>query len=262
MSFGLCLACTSSYRHQNNTANASNELRARNEKNSIAGYWVSESYINSLKKYKSPKKSQAQGNSLLLIIPERTNEKTTIMYDFHDDFDDYTIVKNHSDYEIWENFNNQNTKLEYTIKVISATKIKIKETVLIKINPLRVKDFLHSGLKNEILVLEELLFKGVYLTTEGKKVEFKNNGQLKGLEGYFHYRPESDYNDQGMQVDQLILVKSESNFKWQDLEYYGFKFNFDTLELYKLNCIVFDSTSQNCGEVENGELLYKLWRIE
>jgi hypothetical protein len=260
MSFGLCLACTSSYRHQNNTANASNELRARNEKISIAGYWVSESYINSLKKYKSPKK--AQDNSLLLIIPESINENVTIMHNFHDAYDDYAIKKSHSDYEIWESFKIPNNKLEYTIKVISSKEIQIGETILIRINPLRVKDFFRNGEKNEILVQEELLFKGVYLTTEGKKVEFKNNGQLKGLEGYFHYRPESDYYDQGMQVDQLILVKSESNFKWQDLEYYGFKFNFDTLELYKLNCIVFDSTSQNCGEVENGELLYKLWRIE
>lgn len=226
----------------------------------IQGCWVSENYYNSLKEYKSPKK--AQDNSLLLVIPESISEKTIIMYDFHDDFENYAIVKNLSDYEIWENFNNHNTKFEYNIKVISSTMIKIGETILIKIDPIKVKDFFRNGLKNELLVLEELLFKGIYITLDGKKVEFKNNGQIEGLEGFFYYKPEIDYYDQGMQVDQLILVKSEKSIEWKDLEYYGFKFNMDTLELYKLNCIDFDSTYHQCGIVENGELLYKLWRIE
>ncbi|MDO8897190.1 MAG: hypothetical protein Q7V19_06025, partial [Bacteroidales bacterium] len=172
------------------------------------------------------------------------------------------IVKNNSNYEIWEDLNKPNNKLEYTIKVISSTSIKIGEIVLIKINPLRLRDFFHNGLKNELLVQEELLFKGVYITTDGKKVEFKNNGQIEGLEDYFYYKPESDYYDQGMQVDQVILVSSNSDFKREDLDYYGFEFEYDTLRLYKLNCIVFDSANQNCVEVGHGELLYKLWRIE
>lgn len=226
----------------------------------ITGCWISESYVNSLKELKSPKK--AQDNSLLLIIPESINGNVTIMYDFHDDFDYFKIVRNNNDYEIWENLNEQKPKLIYSIKVISESKMVIGDTAFIRINPVRIRDFFRNGLKNEILVQEELLFKGVYLNNDGKKVEFKNNGQIEGLEGYFYYKPESDYYDYGMQIDQLILVKSESNIKWQDLEYYGFKFSYDTLELYKLDCIVFDSTYQTCVKVENGELLYKLWRIE
>ncbi len=256
----LWFSCSSVYRHHNNIEITSDEQRDRNEKISIAGIWISENYYNSLKEFKSPKK--AQDNSLLLIIPESTNENVTIMHSFHDDYDDYAIKKSHSDYEIWENFKIPDNKLEYTIHVISSTEMQIGETILIRINPLRVNNFFRNGLKDELLVQEELLFKGVYLTTDGKKVELKNNGQIEGLEGYYFYKPASDYYDYGMQVDQLILVKSESNFRWQDLEYYGFKFNYDTLELYQLNCIVFDSTYQVCVEVEHGELLYKLWRIE
>ena len=260
MTIVLWFSCSPVYRQHYNIEATSDEQIDINEKISIAGIWLSENYYNSLKEFKSPKK--AQDNSLLLVIPESISEKTTIMYDFHDDFENYAIVKNLSDYEIWENFNNHNTKFEYNIKVISSTKIKIGETILIKIDPIKVKDFFHNGLKNELLVLEELLFKGIYITLDGKKVEFKNNGQIEGLEGFFYYKPEIDYYDQGMQVDQLILVKSEKSIEWKDLEYYGFKFNMDTLELYKLNCIDFDSTYQQCGIVENGELLYKLWRIE
>jgi hypothetical protein len=260
LTIGLWIACSIGCLQQYSSAITSNELGVASEKISIAGYWVSENYFNSLKEYKSPKR--AQDSSLLIIIPERIDEKAIILYDFHDGFDCYSIVKNRGFYEIWENFNSQNSKLEYIIKVISSNRIEIDATVLIKINPMRVKDFLHNGIKNEVLIQEELLFKGVYLTADGKRVEFMNNGQLEGLEGYYHYKPENDYYDQGMQVDQLILVKTETSFQFKDHEYYGFIFNYDTLELYKLHCVLFDSTSQNCAEVENGELRYKLWRIE
>jgi len=254
----LFFACASSYRHQNNNV-ASSLLDIKSESIPIAGIWVSENYINSLKEKKSPRIAQ-QGNCLLIIIPERTNEKTSIMDGFHDDFDYYSILKNQNRFEIWETHDNSLSKLEYIIEVISSSKIKIGETILIKIDPFKVKDVLHNGLKEEILIQEELLFKGIYLTSDGKKVEFKKNGQINGLDSFYYYKPINDYHDEGMQVDQLILVKSQKNIEWKDLEYYGFKFICDTLELYKLNCLEFDSTSQNCGVVELGKLEYKLWK--
>lgn len=225
----------------------------------ISGCWISEDYVNSLKEYKSPKK--AQDNSILIIIPESISENVTIMYDFHDDFDYFKIVRNNNKYEIWENLNEQMPILLYSIKVISESKIVIGETVFTRINPVRVEDFLHIGLKSELLVQEEILFKGVYLSSQGNKVVFKNNGQIEGLDGFSYYKPESDYYDQGMQIDQLILVKSASLNNWQDIEYYGFKFNHDTLKLYKLNCIEFDSLSQHCALVELGKLEYTLLKI-
>jgi hypothetical protein len=45
-----------------------------------------------------------------------------------------------------------------------------------------------------------------------------------------------------------------------DLEYFGFKFIQDTLELYNLNCLNFDSTDNRCVEVELGQQTHKLWR--
>jgi hypothetical protein len=257
----LFFAYASSYRHQNNIVDSSLlDTKSENENIPIAGIWVSENYINSLKEKKSPRIAQ-QGNSFLIVIPERTNEKTSIMDGFHDDFDNYFILKNQNRFEIWETHDNRLTKLEYIIEVISSSKIKIGETILIKIDASTVKDFLHYGLKEEILIQEELLFKGIYLTSDGKKVELKKNGQINGLDSFYYYKPINDYYDEGMQVDQLILVKLEKNIDWKDLEYYGFKFNCDTLELYKLNCLEFDSTSRNCGVVELGKLEYKLWKI-
>jgi hypothetical protein len=259
LAFGLLFSSFSIDRQFDRTKTALVDLETVDTIIPIAGCWVSENYLNSIKEYKSPKK--AQDNSLLIIIPERYNEKTTIMYDFHDDFDYFTILKNHSKYEIWDTHDNLKSKLEYTIEVISSTKIKIGDSILRKINPLRVKDLYHNGLKDEMLIQEELLFKGIYLTIDGKEVEFKNNGQLCGLDGFYYYKPNNDYYDGGMQVDQLILVKSEKNIEWKDLEYFGFKFNRDTLELYKLNCIDFDSAFlNNCAVLEYGKLEYKLWK--
>jgi hypothetical protein len=82
----LFFACASSFRHQNNiVASSLFDIKSKNEKISISGIWVSENYINSLKEKKSPRLAQ-KGNSLLIIIPERTNEKISIMDGFHDDF--------------------------------------------------------------------------------------------------------------------------------------------------------------------------------
>lgn len=253
---GLLCICTTSYRYKNNIVTSSVNFKAANGKIPIAGYWVSENYFNSIKENKSQKK--AQNNSLLIIIPERANEKTTILYAFHDDFDYYTILKNQNKYEIWETQNKRLSKLEYVIEVISSSRIKMGENVLVKINPVIVNDLNHLGLKNEILIQEELLFKGEYITADGKKVEFKNNGQIIGLDGFHYYAPNNENYDEGSQVDQVQLVKSEKNIEWKDEENYGYKFNRDTLELYKIKCIEFDSTSHNCGIIEFGELIYKL----
>ena len=106
-------------------------------------------------------------------------------------------------------------------------------------------------------ILEEILFKGKYTNSEGKTIEFKPNGQIVGLDKFHFYDPIIDYFDEGMQVDQIRIGNSQN-----ELDYYGFKFNKDTLSLYKLNCIEFDSTSNNCGIVEYGQLIHKLWRQE
>jgi len=231
------------------------DLKSLDTTITISGCWVSEKYFNSIKEFKSPKK--AQNGSCLIIIPNRNLQKTTILYDFHDWFDYYEILKNHNKYEIWETRNDSITKLQNTIELTSSN-IKVDGNVFVKISPIMKKDIIHNGLKSEILIQEEILFKGNYLTSDGKNVEFKNNGQLIGLDDYHYYSPINDYYDEGMQVDQIILVKTEKNIEWKDLEWFGFKFNKDTLKLYKLNCLAFDSTSHNCGVVELGDLVYKL----
>ena len=77
------------------------------------------------------------------------------------------------------------------------------------------------------------------------------------MDNFKYYRPEIDYYDAGMDIDQVGLGNSQNELEW-----FGFKFKKDTLELYKLNCLTFDSAENRCVEVDYGQLSYKLWRKE
>lgn len=90
---------------------------------------------------------------------------------------------------------------------------------------------MRAGIKDEQLILEQILFAGKY-SLNGKPVELKENGQLTGLQDYTFYIPIIDYNDAAMQVNQIYLKKDSKS-----PEYFGFKFEEDTLNIYNLNCI-------------------------
>ena len=58
-----------------------------------------------------------------------------------------------------------------------------------------------------------------------------------------------------MQVDQIGFGQNKN-----ELEYFGFKFNKDTLALFKLNCLTFDSAFNSCVDVKLGQQTHKLWK--
>lgn len=209
---------------------------------SFAGYWLSEDYYEGIMEHHSPKK--AQDESQFIIIPGRTLQQLIIIYNFHEGGAFLKILKHGPNYEVWEVQDDSLTQMLYPVELISSTKIKLKGKTFVKID-----------LQHERKILEALLFKGQYSNAAGKTIEFKANGQVLGLDPFSYYEPVIDYYDAGMQVDQVGLGHSE-----KDLEWYGFKFNTDTLELYKLKCLEFDSAGNNCVEVEFGALAQKMWR--
>ena len=209
----------------------------------FAGCWVSEDYYKSIKKYKSPKK--AQSGAQFIEIPKRTLLTTTIINNFHEGSATMVVLKNMGHYELWGYDEDSIKQHLYNIKVVSPTKIKIGTTYYIKINVTK-KDYSYT-------ILEELLFKGIYTTKEGKKVEFKNNGRVEGLDDFKYYTPYIDYYDAGMGIDQISLGKSENT-----KEDYGFKYKNNVLEIYKIKCLVYDTADKRCVDVAYGKLLYKL----
>lgn len=210
------------------------------------GDWICEDYFNSIQEYKSPKK--AQDNSVFIRIPDKTLKPTMMIYNFHEGGSPLTILKKENIFQIWETQDDTLSQFLNVIESVSENKIKIGEHNFIKINSAKTN--------GDIKILEEMLFRNEYINNATKDIiEFRNTGELIGLGSYTFYKPNYDYYDQGLQVDQVGLGKTED-----DIEWFGFKFQDGALELYKLKCVEFDSTSKNCGVVVLGELTYKLWQ--
>lgn len=214
---------------------------------SFSGYWLCKDYFESINNFKSPKK--AQDNSQFIYVPERTLKQTMMISNFHEGGPLLTILSNAGQYELWGIQDDSLTQRLSKIEIIDDTNIKIGNRLFVKINAIKSD----NGSK----ILEEILFKGIYTDTLETTIEFKNNGTLSGLENFKIYEPIIDYWDAGMQVDQIGLGKNNN-----ELEYFGFKFNSDTLELFKLNCLTFDSSNKMCVEVELGQMAHKLWKKE
>lgn len=230
--------CCSSPEKQNNNSELSETV---DDHIPFAGSWVNEEYLNSIRQFKSPK--QAQGEALFTVMPDKMQQHTMMITGFHEGGPYLEVVKGLHGFELWYT---EGTRALYgIIEIISETKIKIDKTIFVKVNAAKDED--------RELIVEELLFKGTYQTGDGKKVELKKNGTLLGFSEFYYYRVMDDYYDVGSQVDQLLLGKSKT-----DAEPFGFKFNNDTLKIYQLNCLAFDSTSNTCGIVEFGALKFVL----
>lgn len=242
---GLLFSCSSNDRQQNGMTSTSTDFKTLDTTISFAGSWLSENYYNSIRTFQSPRK--AQDSSQFIVIPDRTLKQTMMIYNFHEGGAFLKILKNKDAYEVWEVQNDSLVRRLYAVESISPTKIKLENKTFEKISPLTNQDN-HQ-------ILEEILFKGHFTNADGKNIEFKSNGQLTGLGNFHLYEPVIDYFDAGLQVDQVGLGNSK-----KDLAMYGFKFHRDTLALYKLNCLAFDSTENRCVDVGFGQLAYKLWR--
>lgn len=245
------LASCSTAGKQERVATTSKGFRTLDTTIHFAGYWLSEAYFNSINKDKSPKKAQEGSEDCFIVIPDRTLKKTMMIWNFHEGSGDFTVLKNDDKYQLCEVVED-GINPQKDIEVIAENKIKIGNKFFVKITPYAKADNASNP-----LILEAILFSGKYQSNSGTIVEFKNNGQVTGLGNYQYYEPLIDYMDAGLQVDQVRLGESE---KKNNL--FGFKFKLDTLLIYQLNCIEYDSTNQQCGLVDYGQLKYKLVRAK
>ncbi|MFN3784587.1 MAG: hypothetical protein ACK4R6_11740 [Spirosomataceae bacterium] len=245
MLIGFLFFCSSYDRKQEFSEKNTDNFKLLDTLIHFSGYWVSEAYYNNLQQFKSPKK--AQEGAQFIFIPDRTLQQTSMIYNFHEGGDFLKVVKHGNSYEVWEVQEDSLTQRLYNIEWISSKKIKLDNTTFVKINPLKNHD--------TYLILEEILFKGKFTNADQKTIEFKPNGQVTGLGNFTFYSPQIDYFGAGNQVDQVGLGSSPDNLDW-----FGFKFNKDTLEIYTITCLTFDSTDNVCVDTDYGQLSYKLWR--
>lgn len=238
---GLLFSCNLNNNQNNNIYKS--DFKKFDTSISFSGHWLSENYYNDILKNKSPRKSQM--GSQFITIPDKTLKDVIVIYNFHEGRSNLCILKNGNHYELWERNNDSIIKNEANIEIISINKIKIGNDYFVKINPIENK--------TNPLILEEILFKGNYISDKGVKVEFTNDGKIKGLSDFKFYYPLIDYFDAGLQVDQVELGINE-----KDIVRYGFKFNNDTLKIYDLFCVTNDPTTNTCLDVKFGKLKFEL----
>lgn len=211
----------------------------------FAGNWISETYLRDIREHQSPRKAQESIEECYIQLPANTLRPATMVINFHEGISDLVVVSNNNVFQLWEKQGDTLSSVKYSIQPISTDSIKIGDKLFVKINS--------SSSGNEPQILEEILFKGMYISKKGAQIEFKSNGEVTGLGKYIFYKPLLDYFDAGLQVDQVGLGETPDK-----LEYFGFKFNKNKLDLYKLKCDAYDEVDKRCVEVSYGIKAYDL----
>jgi len=234
--FGLLCSCSFNKKpHENDNSKSYEKLDTIVP---FSGFWLNENYIETVLRTRSPRQSQNE-NANSIIIPKRTLEVTSIFGALHDGAADMIVVKKPDKYQFYYKYDDTIWDVAYDIKLISKEKIKIGRDTYKK--------------ATENFFLEDLLFKGHYSSDKGANIEFTGNGKVKGLDNYKSYGVVSDYIDEGSDVDQVFL--------WNDDKHrdeFGFKFVGDSLFIYKIKCLEYDSVAKMCAKVDFGQLTYKL----
>jgi hypothetical protein len=203
----------------------------------FSGLWVNEKYINTINETKSPLLSQESVNESFIYIPEKLDQRTTMIYNFHVGGADLTIHKKDNEYYFYT------LDLETEIE-----KVALKNGKLIKnkIAFIKIDESTSKG------ILESVLFKGQY-QLDSTLIEFQDNGQITGWKEFNEYIPVIDYSGPGLNVDQIIFKTIDKRIIIK-----GFKFIKDSLFLYDLNCVEYDSINNECGTVSLGWIKYKM----
>ncbi len=210
----------------------------------IAGNWIHEAYYNSIKSNQSPRRAQKTCEVCFVRIPANPKESTTLVYNFHEAMENTLVTGQNDQFQLWESDEGKPVKMIDSIKIKNKNKIIIGDNTFININT--------SPDGTSFKILEQLLFKGTYLTENGGAIEFKKQGDVTGLGDFKYYEPMLDYNDAGRNIDQVMLGKNKN-----DMKAYAFKFNKKNLQIFELACKTKDN-SGDCMEVAFGKVLYTL----
>ncbi len=213
---------------------------------SFSGVWVNEAYINKIKVNRSPRLSQDVEKSCI-VIPPRTLETTRMIYGFHDSGGEVMFAKNGDSYLLCDP---ASKKIYDSVTIISPTRIRIGDQYFYRLKH-------QDTTMNNLGVLEEILFKGRYRMTNGNEVDFLEDGSVKGLDSFQVYSPSIDYTTDARDVDHVLLGLSMK--KMHD---FGFLFNKDTLHIYKVTCVEYDSASHMCEKEVLGDQVYELTKLD
>jgi hypothetical protein len=222
---------------------ATSDFRTLDTSLSFAGLWVNETYIDNIRKTRSPRQSQDVMESCI-TIPSRTLQVTRMVEGFHEGAEDVVVVKDRNSYKLYDA--NLNT-LQKELGLISPTRLKIGDQFFSRISH-------HDTTLTDLGILEELLFSGRYELENGKEVIFTSDGRIQGLDGFERYDPLIDYTTSPLGNFDLVNMGPG---KGKD---YGYRFKGDTLQIFGTICATPGEDSNFCDSLVQGTMLYKLVR--
>jgi hypothetical protein len=210
----------------------------------VQGIWVNKKYADTLLLTHSPKAAQNVSIETCLSFPDSIGEAVHVALGWHEGTD-YKVIQGPQMDSLYDPNGKQNLG---AIETISPEEIRIGPQYFIRLKHPNPKRYDYN-------VIEDLLFAGGYLAKDGSAVRFAENGRVSGLADTIRfYEPYGDYEGPGLDVDGIGLGSDSER-----LTTYGFKFDKDTLLLYKLDCALgYDSTDHSCGVVDFGEVKWKL----
>jgi hypothetical protein len=252
-------ACVSSSNEQNGTNKDSVSLNAASDVTpgavdfktfdtavSFAGIWVNESYVDKVRKTRSPRQSQGVTEESCIIIPPRTLQVTRMIDGFHEGEEDIVVVKDYGQYKL---YNADLSKQQREIDILSPGRIRIGDQYFTRLAH-QDTTMLNWG------ILEELLFSGRYETENKQEVIFSEDGRVQGLDNFTRYTPVIDYTtNPPAAFDQLQL--GTGGARAAD---FGFRFAGDTLQIFRVRCADGGSDINACDSLVAGSMAYRLLR--
>lgn len=218
----------------------------------ISGQWVNVKYLRSVLTTKSAKISQV---ACELSYVEINNDTALIIINFHESLTVHlentyasTFVFKSGDYIY--NFVAKNDTL-FSSYQNTYDSLPTYDT-LIKYNMTFTDPYKKS---NKLLNQEIFTGNHQIVDSSNKTLTFYEEGEVKGFKKFKYYSVLEDYFDAGCNFDILFLYNDNTACIEYTWKHFG-----DTLAIYELDCLVYDSTNNYCYDNKVGKLVYKLFK--
>jgi hypothetical protein len=238
----FCSACGGGdNKHVGDKIVAADSIRA-DTVHKLEGLWVNKVYADTLLLTHSPRTSQQVGGNTYLYFTDSAEPSVLVGLGFHEGTA-WSIIRNSNKLMLYDSGERRNMGV---VELISTEEFRLGRQDFIKLK--------HPNRDNyDYDIVEELLFAGNYQMQNGASVSLSSDGRASGWDTIRYYVPDVDYIGPGMDVDQVELGSNKTR-----LTPYGFRFDKDTLFIYKLNCLIPDSLEHDCDSVALGNVAWKL----
>lgn len=221
----------------NNAPSGNNTVQAKIPDN-LGGYWVSDTWWQSLQSTKSPMKAaEKTGDVAAAIFHQEDSTKwlVDLSYGWHEG-QQLTVRSKDGGLQVYDPMNA--TVHQYSLTPQPDGSIQLDATAMVRLGDA------FTGFN----VIASTLVGGEY-DLGGKSVVFNPKGTVVGLDDYYRYELLLDYVVEDVHADQIMLSK-----EGRTPEFYAFKIEGNHLQLFEID----DMGSKDEFKYEIGKLKYDL----